>query len=121
MPPARTWHVGRAGMAKNDDERLELRVRRPSGLDDVDSTAFVLDAESRSRFVEVAEPPAQDSSGLEKLFAEPSVFGPAQEPRPGADTVAGCCLRSLSPGALARGVPRAVISRSARAVSTMRA
>ena len=64
-------------MAKNDDERLEFRVRRAAGLDGVESTAFVLDAESWSRFAEVIDRPAQDSSGLEKLFAEPSVFGPA--------------------------------------------
>ena len=64
-------------MAKNDDERLGFRVRQPAGLDGVESTAFVLDAESWSRFVEVVDRPAQDSAGLEKLFAEPSVFGPA--------------------------------------------
>lgn len=77
MTPARTWHVYRAGMPKEDDERLEFRARRAAGLDGVESTDFALDEESWSRFVEVVDRPAQDSSGLEKFFAEPSVFGPA--------------------------------------------
>ncbi len=44
---------------------------------DLERHLFALDEESWSRFVEVVDRPAQDSSGLERLFAEPSVFGPA--------------------------------------------